>query len=139
MIGMFFAAYSALHKIDDDRCLAACAHAEGEAASAPNVTAARRPGASRGNFPALMAASNSAASCQVVKVRPCWIAWLSRHWTRKWHLCSPVTAGARTRIVTDMSASTLASPEQVQRKQRPVCARQHRRGKMRMTRHMMPP
>jgi hypothetical protein len=53
------------------------------AATAPNVTAARRPGASRGSFPALMAASKAAASSKVANVRPCWIAWLSRHWTRK--------------------------------------------------------
>jgi len=63
--------------------LVACLVASHRAAAVPNVTAARRPGASRGSFPALIAASNSAASCQVVKVRPCWIAWLSRHWTRK--------------------------------------------------------
>ncbi len=63
--------------------LVACLVASHRAAAVPNVTAARRPAASRGSFPALMAASKATASSKVANVRPCWIAWLSRHCTRK--------------------------------------------------------
>ena len=59
--------------------LVACLVASHRAATVPNVAAARRPGASRGSRPALIAASNAAASSNVANVRPCWTAWLSRH------------------------------------------------------------